>query len=91
MIKTPHRVRVHRDGEHAGRLEHYFPDSDEQGYYVVADPALGREKHHKKNAIITRSIAVALHLVRNYGFSIRMRGNLTNQWNLISRNQIQGL
>jgi hypothetical protein len=72
-------------------LEHYFPDADERGFYALGDPALGLEKHHKKNAFFAESIETALHLVRTYGFSIRMRGDLTKQWNLIRRDEIQGL
>ena len=91
MITTPHRVRKHEDGAHVGRLEHYFPDADSEGFYRLADPALGPEKHHLKYAILTKNISVALHLVRVHGLSIRMRGNLTQQWNLIRREEIQGL
>lgn len=91
MITTPRRVRRHEDGEHAGKLEHYFPDADADGFYRLADPAIGREKHHVDNAILTKNISVALHLVRTHGFSIRMRGNLTKQWNLIRHQEIQDL
>ncbi len=91
MIRTPHRVRRHDTGPLAGTLEHYFPDADENGMYELADPAIGPERHHKKNAIFTSSISVAIHLVCAHGFSIRMRGDKTGQRNLISRNDIQGL
>nr|WP_295662623.1 hypothetical protein [Polymorphobacter sp.] len=91
MITTPHRVRRHENGEHAGMLEHYFPDADEQGFYRLADPAIGSERHKLENAILTKNISVAIHLVREHGFSIRMRGNLTKQWNLIRREEIQDL
>ena len=90
-VLTPHRVRRHDSGPFAGRLEHYFPDANSEGMYVLADPALGSDKHHKQNAVLTTSAATALHLVRTYGFSIRMRGNLTGQWNLIRREEIQDL
>ncbi len=86
-VLTPHRVRRLDDG----RLEHYFPDADASGWYELGDPARGTEKHHKKNAIFVSSIEMALHLVRNYEFSIRMRGNVTGQRNLISAREIEGL
>ena len=90
-MTTPHRVRRHETGQFVGRLEHYFPDADERGFYELGDPKIGPEKHHKKNAIFTESIEAALHLVRTYGFSIRMRGNLTNQRNLIGAADIECL
>ena len=91
MITTPHRVRVHDRGKFAGRIEHYFPDTADNGLYELGDPKRGKEKHHKKNAMFAQLIEMALHLVRTYGFSIRMRGNLTNQRNLISANEIECL
>jgi hypothetical protein len=88
---TPHRVRRHSGGDFAGQLEHYFPDADERGFHELGDPKRGPEKHHKPNAIFVESIEMALHLVRTYGFSLRMRGNLTNQRNLISADKIECL
>jgi hypothetical protein len=91
MITSPHRVRRHEDGEFRGQIEHYFPDPDDRGLFELGDPSIGPEKHHKKNAIFTESIETALHLVRTYGFSIRMRGDLMRQRNLIRHEEIQGL
>ena len=90
-VLTPHRQRVHTAGEYAGRIEHYFPEPDGDGFYELADPACGSEKHHKKNAIFVKEIDMALHLVRTYRFAIRMRGNLTDQRNLISADEIECL
>jgi hypothetical protein len=88
---SPHRIRRHINGPFAGQLEHFLPDADERGMYELGDPVRGTEKHHKKNAIFVETIDMALHLVRTYGFSIRMRGNLTKQRNLISADQIECL
>ena len=88
---TPHRVRQHTEGEFAGKVERYFPDRDERGFYELGDPKRGQEKHHKANAIFVDTIEMALHLVRTYGFSLRMRGDLTNQRNLISADKIECL
>jgi hypothetical protein len=90
-VLTPNRPRRHDKGEFAGRTEHYFPDANEEGFYVLADPKRGSEKHHQKNAIYIRDISFALHLVRTYGFAIRMRGDLTKQWNLIRAEEIEFL
>ena len=86
-VTTPHRVRKLDDG----RFDTYFPDANKDGMYVLADPSYGSEMHHEKNAIRVRSIALAMHLVREHGFSIRMRGNVTRQWNLIAASKIECL
>lgn len=90
-VLTPHRVRKHTTGLLAGTLEYHFPDANSDGHYELVDPALGREMHQKKKAVYTNGITAALHLVRTYGFSIRMRGNLTGQRNLIRAEEIQDL
>ena len=86
------RDRLHEDGDFAGQTERYeispHPDTE---LFELGDPKVGKESHHKKNAIFTETLDAALYLVRNYGFSIRMRGNLTKQRNLISADEIQGL
>jgi hypothetical protein len=88
---TVYRERHHKSGQWAGQVERYLPDADARGLYELADPNLGEEKHHKKNAIFASSESVALHLVRKYGFSLRMRGYFTGQRNLISATEIKGL
>ncbi|WP_140870263.1 hypothetical protein [Sphingomonas oligophenolica] len=86
-VTTPHRVRRLA----SGALEHYFPDPDDQGMYELGDPKKGAVKHHKVNSIFVGSIEMALYLVREYGFSIRMRGNISGQRNLISADKIEFL
>ncbi len=86
------RNRLHEDGNFAGQVERYVisphPDTD---LFELGDPKVGKEAHHKKIAIFTEIVEAALYLVRSYGFSIRMRGDLTQQRNLISADEIQGL
>ena len=86
-----YRERDHKSGQFAGQVERYLPDPDARGLFELADPKLGKDKHHKKNAIFASSESAALHLVRSYGFSLRMRGYLTGQRNLISASEIRGL
>lgn len=87
-----YRERHHEAGDFAGQTERYeVSPHPETGLFELGDPAVGKESHHKKNAIFTETLDAALHLVRKYGFSLRMRGNLTNQRNLISANEIKGL
>ena len=74
-----------------GRTERYLPDANDQGQFELGDPSRGDEMHHKKNAVFVNTLDMALHLVREHGFSLRMRGELTDQRNLISASQIEGL
>jgi hypothetical protein len=72
-------------------MERYLPDSSAEGFFELGDPLVGGEKHHQKNAVFTKTIEAAVHLIRAHGFSLRMRGNLTGQRNLISAQEIEGL
>lgn len=90
-VRTPHRVRRHDSGPFAGRLEHFFPEANASGHYVLADPSIGREMHHVEHSIRLNNITEAVRLVVEKGYSIRMRGNLTGQWNLIRRDEIRDL
>ncbi|MFB6448175.1 hypothetical protein [Bradyrhizobium tunisiense] len=73
--------RTAPDGERY--VAHLFKD----GSYRMADPALGRNKHHAEN-----QLAVTLEEISGYlrrGYLLRMRGELSKQVNLISAAQIK--
>lgn len=72
--------RVAADGERF--VPHRFRD----GFYRVADPALGRTKHHAHNQIAIRRGQIETYLSR--GFLLRMRGEISGQVNLISPEEI---
>ena len=74
-----------------GRVETYTPSPDADGLFELGDPRRGKEMHHKKNAIFVETLDMALHLVREHEFSLRMKGDITGQRNLISAKEIQGL
>lgn len=87
-----YRNRMHNEGDHAGKIERFeLSPHPESGLFELGDPKVGKAAHHKKNAIFTQTEEAALRLVRLYGFSIRMRGDLTKQRNLISANEIEGI
>ena len=87
-----YRDRIHDSGEFAGQTERYeITPNPENGMFELGDPTVGREKHHQKNAIFVRELLVALHLVKQHRFAIRMTGDLTRQRNLISADQIKGM
>lgn len=73
-------VRVASDGERF--LPHRFAD----GLYRVADPSLGRVKHHAANQICVTEAEIAEYLRR--GYLLRMRGEASKQVNLIAAAEI---
>ena len=86
-----YRDRHHNAGDFAGQTERFeVSPHPVSGLFELGDPTVGNESHHKKNAIFTETLDAALHLVRSHGFSLRMRGNLTKQRNLISASEIEG-
>lgn len=78
----------------AFRFERLSPDSElflahryEDGLYRVANPALGPKKHHTANQISVDIGEIAGYLKR--GYLLRMRGEKSNQVNLISPSEIK--
>jgi hypothetical protein len=73
--------RIAADGERY--LAHRFID----GLYRMANPALGRTKHHAKNQMNVKFEEIAVLL--RQGYLLRMRGQVNNQVNLISSSEIK--
>ncbi|RVG79150.1 hypothetical protein CN177_24340 [Sinorhizobium meliloti] len=67
--------------------ERYVPHRFRDGKYRVADPALGRKKHHASNQIAITADEIGSYLRR--GFLLRMRGEISGQVNLISASEIE--
>jgi hypothetical protein len=86
-----YRDRLHKAGAFAGQIERYWPDADDRGLFELGDPEIKKMSHHKPNAIFVENEAAAIRLVRRYGFSLRMRGELTGQRNLISATKIEDI
>ena len=57
--------------------------------YRVADPALGRTKHHAANQIAITAEEIAGYLQK--GFLLRMRGEISGQVNLIAASEIKAV
>lgn len=53
------------------------PWQDDDGNYVLADPAAGPDRHTRKKAVLTNDYNEAVHLVREKGHAIRMKGTGT--------------
>jgi hypothetical protein len=73
-------VRVAPDGER------FWPHRFADGLYRVADPSLGGVKHHAANQIGVTEAEIADYLRR--GYLLRMRGEASNQVNLIAATEI---
>lgn len=78
---APRFERLSRDGELF--LAHRYDD----GLYRMANPALGPNKHHAANQISVDMGEIAGYLKR--GYLLRMRGERSNQVNLISPSEIR--
>lgn len=73
-------IRIAPDGER------FWPHLFADGLFRVADPALGRVKHHAANQISITFDEIADYLRR--GFLLRMRGEHNKQVNLIAASEI---
>jgi hypothetical protein len=72
--------RISADGERY--VAHRFRD----GFYRMANPALGRVKHHSANQLSVDVIEIAGYLAK--GYLLRMRGETSGQVNLIAASEI---
>ena len=73
--------RIATDGERF--VAHCFKD----GLYRMADPALGRTKHHAENQLAAIFEEICGYLQR--GYHLRMRGEVSKHVNLISPSEIK--
>jgi hypothetical protein len=67
--------------------EVFVPHRYGDGFFKIADPRNGRERHHTKNAIRVKCETEVADYVRR-GFALRMRGRDTNRINLITADKI---
>jgi hypothetical protein len=82
------RHRPHLEGVHSGKTEVCSAHKYRAGQYVIADPSVGPNRHHSKHQL-TISTAHEVELNLKKGFMFRMKGNLSDQVNLISANKIE--
>lgn len=73
---------------HPVTKEVFVPHRYGDGTFRLADPRLGREHHHVRNAIFVKSETEAAGLVKR-GYSLRMRGLDTGSINLIVASNIK--
>jgi hypothetical protein len=72
-----------------GKVEEYVPMLNKQGLYTLADRAVHTQHNKAVNQFFVDSIEALAARVRKGGVSVRMKGNLTGQPNLISAAEIE--
>ena len=72
--------RIRKNGER------YVPHRFNDGFFRVADPKRGPQKHHSQNQILVREDEILDYLRR--GFDLRIKGETTGQSNLIAAKNI---
>lgn len=69
--------------------ETYLPHVNRNGHYVLGDPKNGKVMHHAKFKVFASTLEEAVALVESRGFYLWMKGQTTNQTNLISPGEIE--
>jgi hypothetical protein len=84
-MKSLTRSRILPDG----RVEIFTPLKNADGYFVLADRAVDRQHNKAINQFYLKDVDAVIARLRKGGVSLRMRGNLTGQPNLISAREIE--
>lgn len=71
-----------------GQTEEFTPLKNADGYYVMADRAADKQHNKAINQFYVKDIEAVAARLRRGGVSLRMRGDLTGQPNLISAAEI---
>ncbi|MFN0115375.1 MAG: hypothetical protein ACKVPY_11930 [Paracoccaceae bacterium] len=72
-----------------GRIETFLPLKNADGYYILADRAVDPQHNKAVNQFFVKDIAAVVARLRRGGVSLRMRGDITGQPNLISSGEIE--
>jgi len=72
-----------------GRVEVFRPLKNADGYYVLADRAVDPQHTRAANQFYVKDLAAVAARLRRGGVSLRMRGDISGQPNLISASEIE--
>lgn len=72
-----------------GRTETYTPMRNADGYYILADRAVDPQHNKAVNQFFVKDIAAVAARLRAGGVSLRMKGDITGQPNLISASEVE--
>ena len=74
-----------------GRVETYTPMKNADGYFILADRAVDAQHNKAINQFYVKDMAALVARLRRGGVSLRMKGDITGQPNLISASEIEML
>lgn len=72
-----------------GRVETFHPMKNADGYFILADRVVDPQHNKAANQFFVRDIAAVAARIRAGGVSLRMKGDITGQPNLISAGEIE--
>jgi len=72
-----------------GRVEEFTPMTNKHGQFILADRAVDPQHNKAANQFFVDSIEALAARVRKGGVSVRMRGSISGQPNLISAAEIE--
>lgn len=72
-----------------GRVDEYTPMTNKHGQYILADRVVDPQHNKAINQFFVDSLEALAARVRKGGVSVRMRGNVSGQPNLISAAEIE--
>lgn len=72
-----------------GRIEEFTPLKNADGYFVLADRAVDPQHNKAVNQFYVKDVAAVAARLKQGGVSLRMRGSITRQPNLISAGEVE--
>ena len=72
-----------------GRIDEYTPMINKHGQYILADRGVDPQHNKAVNQFFVDSIEALAARIRRGGVSVRMRGSISGQPNLISASEIE--
>lgn len=72
-----------------GRTETFLPMKNADGYFILADRCVDPQHNKAVNQFYVKDPAAVVARLRRGGVSLRMRGDITGQPNLISSAEIE--
>lgn len=72
-----------------GRVETFTPVKNADGYFILADRAVDAQHNKAVNQFYVKDPVALIARLRRGGVSLRMKGDITGQPNLISASEIE--
>lgn len=72
-----------------GRVETFTPMKNADGYFILADRAVDAQHNKAINQFYVKDPIALIARLRRGGVSLRMKGDITGQPNLISASEIE--